>query len=292
MASKLYTLILVRNEGSRFRKWRFSALQFGLALALAAAVTAAAAFSLWSFVEGRVDRAELSQLRQENDTLRLTNQSFETRLQSLQADLSSYEDRTRRLAIVAGIENLGASSEAGIGGTASADPATNGYLAAAEGRVEHLGRALDQVESRLSDNLKLISATPSILPVRGLYTSNFGFRRDPITGQRAFHSGIDVSASPGRPVKVTAAGVVISTEEYGPLGRSVKVAHGYGITTIYGHLSRVNVTPGQRLDRGELVGLVGNTGRATGYHLHYEVHVDGRPVNPLGYILDASDAAR
>ncbi len=286
MAPKLYTLILVRNEGSRFRKWRFSVLQLVLALALGGGFTAASIFSLWSFVEGRVDRAELSQLRVENDTLRLTNQSFETRLQTLQVDLAAYEDRTRRLAIVAGIENLGAGTEPGIGGAAPIDAGAGNGLETTAARAEVLGRDLDRVENRLGDNLKLISATPSILPVRGLYTSSFGYRRDPITGQRAYHSGIDISAAPGRPVRASAAGVVISTEEYGPLGRSVRLAHGFGITTIYGHLSRINVTPGQRVDRGDLVGLVGNTGRATGYHLHYEVHVDGKPVNPLGYILD------
>ena len=134
---------------------------------------------------------------------------------------------------------------------------------------------------------KLISSTPAIAPVRGIVTSGFGYRRDPITGQRAFHSGIDISAPPGKPVKSAATGVVVKTEEYGGLGRAVYVAHGYGITTVYGHLSRISVTPGQKVERGDVVGLVGNTGRSTGYHLHYEVQVEGKSVNPLAYMLDA-----
>ena len=81
------------------------------------------------------------------------------------------------------------------------------------------------------------------------------------------------------------------TEQFGGLGRAVFVAHGFGVTTVYGHLSRINVTPGQRVERGAIVGLVGNTGRATGYHLHYEVQVNGEAANPLAYILDRSDGA-
>ena len=116
-------------------------------------------------------------------------------------------------------------------------------------------------------------------------------RARPITGQRAYHSGVDISAPPGKPVKASAEGVVTKTEQYGGLGRAVFVAHGFGVTTVYGHLSRITVTPGQRIERGTIVGLVGNTGRATGYHLHYEVQVNGQPTNPLAYILDRADGA-
>jgi murein DD-endopeptidase MepM/ murein hydrolase activator NlpD len=299
MHSKHYTLIVVRNEGSRFRKWRMSQFQLVALAAVVGILTLAATYSTWSAFSSRVNRGELARLQEENETLRLTNQSFENRLDGLQTRLSDSEDRTRKLAIVAGLENLGASSEAGVGGpsdSAPASPASPGsnaaaQLAAVEGRSEFLNQTLAQVESRLTDNLRLISSTPSIAPVRGIYTSTFGYRRDPITGQRAYHSGIDISAPPGKPVKATAEGVVTKTEQYGGLGRAVFVAHGFGVTTVYGHLSRINVSPGQRVERGAIVGLVGNSGRATGYHLHYEVQVNGQPTNPLAYILDRADGA-
>jgi len=299
MHSKHYTLIVVRNEGSRFRKWRMSQFQLVALAAVVGIFTLAATYSTWSAFSSRVNRGELARLQEENETLRLTNQSFENRLDGLQTRLSDSEDRTRKLAIVAGLENLGASSEAGVGGpsdSAPASPASPGssaaaQLAAVEGRSEFLNQTLAQVEFRLTDNLRLISSTPSIAPVRGIYTSTFGYRRDPITGQRAYHSGIDISAPPGKPVKATAEGVVTKTEQYGGLGRAVFVAHGFGVTTVYGHLSRINVSPGQRVERGAIVGLVGNSGRATGYHLHYEVQVNGQPTNPLAYILDRADGA-
>lgn len=293
MHSKHYTLILVRNEGSRFRKWRMSQIQMVALAAIVGLFTLAASYSIWSAFSSRVNRGELARLHEENETLRLTNQSFENRLDGLQTRLSDSEDRTRKLAIVAGLENLGASSEVGVGGplAAASESGPEAELAAVEGRSEFLSQTLEQVESRLSDNLRLISSTPSIAPVRGIYTSTFGYRRDPITGQRAYHSGVDISAPPGKPVKASADGVVTKTEQYGNLGRAVFIAHGFGVTTVYGHLSRINVTPGQRVDRGSIVGLVGNSGRSTGYHLHYEVQVNGQATNPLTYILDRADGA-
>ncbi|MEO8277976.1 MAG: M23 family metallopeptidase [Thermoanaerobaculia bacterium] len=293
MHSKHYTLILVRNEGSRFRKWRVSLAQLVALGTVVGLLTFAAGYSTWSAFASRINRGELAHLRAENETLRVTNESFETRLGGLQTRLSDSEDRTRKLAIVAGLENLGASSEAGVGGLSEAGPEGGSptELSQVEGRSNVLSQTLGQVELRLTENLRLISSTPSITPVRGIYTSPFGYRRDPITGQRAYHSGVDISAPPGKPVKVTADGVVTKTEQYGGLGQAVYVAHGFGITTIYGHLSRINVTPGQRLDRGAIVGLVGNTGRSTGYHLHYEVQVNGEATNPLAYILDRAEGA-
>jgi murein DD-endopeptidase MepM/ murein hydrolase activator NlpD len=282
-----HTVIFVRHEGSQLRKWRLTTWQI-LAGALGlAGLLAVSGVTTWYFLTSRVDGVELARLKEENEKLRLTNQSFESRLQSLHNDLTASEDRTRQLAIVAGLGNLGSTSQGGVGGRTPAGAGTDALaLAELESRIGTLAHTLDRVEIRLGDNLKLISSTPAVWPVRGLLSSSFGYRRDPITGQRAFHSGVDISAMPGKPVKATAAGVVVRTEEYGGLGRSVFVAHGYGLTTVYGHLSRIQVTPGQRVDRGDLIGLVGNTGRSTGYHLHYEIQLEGKPVNPLAYMLD------
>lgn len=183
MHSKHYTLILVRNEGSRFRKWRMSQFQVVALSAVVGLLTLAASYSIWSAFSSRVNRSELARLQEENETLRLTNQSFENRLDGLQTRLSDSEDRTRKLAIVAGLENLGASSEVGVGGpltpASAREAGPEAELASVEGRSEYLNQTLAQVESRLSDNLRLISSTPSIAPVRGIYTSTFGYRRHP-----------------------------------------------------------------------------------------------------------------
>jgi murein DD-endopeptidase MepM/ murein hydrolase activator NlpD len=285
MTTKRRTLVLIRRGEHELGRLSLSRRRLAAvggvlvgALALVAGVGTLA-------VNGGED-SELRQLRVENETLRRTTSDFESRMREIQARLSETEDRTRKLAIVAGLGNLGPAPEGGIGGELQGTAAAEAALAALEHRSDRLGHDLDRVSARIEENLQQLSATPSIWPVTGILTSGFGWRRDPITGQRAFHSGVDISAPPGHPVAAAAAGVVAKIEQYGALGRSVFLSHGFGRTTIYGHLSRVLVAPGQRLDRGQTLGLVGNTGRSTGYHLHYEVEVDGDPVNPLPFLLN------
>ena len=126
----------------------------------------------------------------------------------------------------------------------------------------------------------VLAALPSRLPLRSGVNSPFGPRLSPWTGEPEFHVGVDLAANLGTPVKATAGGVVRfagTTEVY---GQSILLGHGAGIETRYAHLKKIGVTRGQRVERGQLIGLTGNTGRSTGPHLHYEVLVDGRPVDP------------
>ena len=123
--------------------------------------------------------------------------------------------------------------------------------------------------------------------MRGLLNSGFGARTDPITGEGAFHPGLDISTRRDEPVLATAAGVVIRSGWAGDYGQMVEIDHGTGYRTVYGHLASILVKEGQKVQRGERVGLVGSTGRATGPHLHYEVRQGDRILNPLEYILDA-----
>lgn len=292
MSSRHHTVIFVPHERAQFRKWRITSRQLGVVVGLALFLVVGGIASLALFLSSSVNRAELSRLADENERLRQLNQTFETRLGDLRGRLGDFEERTRKLAIVAGLQSLGGTGEGGIGGsiTAASEGPGAGELAMVEERARDLDTQLGRVSDQLEKNLGLISATPAISPVRGLITSKFGYRRDPITGQPALHSGIDISAPPGKPVKSAAAGVVTQIQQFGPLGRAVFVAHGFGITTVYGHLSRTSVTPGQRIERGGVVGLVGNTGRSTGYHLHYEVQVHGKPVDPTAYILDSGSS--
>ena len=143
------------------------------------------------------------------------------------------------------------------------------------------------IQRHLETKAQVLASTPTIAPVVGLITDGFGRRRDPITGRPAFHSGLDISAVRGLPVKAPADGVVVFVGRDNGLGRTVRLSHGFGFTTVYGHLDRIDVEPGEEVERGDVVGRLGNSGRSTGPHLHYEVYVDGQAVNPLNYILDA-----
>jgi murein DD-endopeptidase MepM/ murein hydrolase activator NlpD len=126
----------------------------------------------------------------------------------------------------------------------------------------------------------VLAALPARLPLRSALNSGFGARLSPWTGKQEFHAGLDLAAAPGTPVKATAPGTVRSAGSAVGYGTHVVLEHGQGIETRYGHLQSVAVARGQRVERGQLIGLTGNTGRSTAPHLHYEVLVDGRPVDP------------
>jgi murein DD-endopeptidase MepM/ murein hydrolase activator NlpD len=142
-------------------------------------------------------------------------------------------------------------------------------------------RKLDQARPDVERREALANATPSIWPVAGWLSSTFGSRKDPFTGSRDFHAGLDISADPGQAVRATADGTVVTARGSGDFGNLVVLDHGFGIGTRYGHLSRFAVFEGQRIRKGDVVGYVGSTGRSTSAHLHYELLLNGRPANPL-----------
>jgi murein DD-endopeptidase MepM/ murein hydrolase activator NlpD len=141
-----------------------------------------------------------------------------------------------------------------------------------------------------SGGLADLTSTPTLWPVVGQLTGHFGERMDPFSGEGAFHTGVDISSQYGDAVRVSADGVVIEAGERGGYGRLVVVDHGFGVSTYYGHLSSFNVLVGQQLRRGDTIGNVGVSGRSTGPHVHYEVRINGAPVNPMRYLRQASAA--
>jgi len=146
--------------------------------------------------------------------------------------------------------------------------------------------SFEELTEAMKDRRSLWASTPSIWPVRGWLTSGFGNRISPFTGSVMMHNGIDVASRRDTPV-MASAGAVVSYEGFDSgLGKVVKLNHGYGMQTVYGHLAKVNVRIGQKVKRGDVIGFVGNTGLSTGPHLHYEVFVNNVPVNPLRYILN------
>jgi murein DD-endopeptidase MepM/ murein hydrolase activator NlpD len=147
-------------------------------------------------------------------------------------------------------------------------------------------RTLDELTEAAKERSARWASTPSVWPVKGWVTSGFGLRISPFTGQRAVHDGLDIGAPPSAPVYAPAGGQVAASGFDAKMGNLVAIDHGYGFETQYGHLSKVLVKQGQRVKRGDVIGLVGSTGLSTGPHLHYMVKVNSRPVNPQRYILD------
>jgi len=146
--------------------------------------------------------------------------------------------------------------------------------------------AFQQISSVMQGKRAIWASTPSIWPVSGWLTSGFGNRISPFTGEVSMHKGIDIAARPLTPVVAPANGIVVRTGFDGGFGNMIRIDHGFGMMTAYGHLAKIGVHVGQRVSRGQLIGFVGSTGLSTGPHLHYEVYVNSSPVNPLRYILN------
>jgi murein DD-endopeptidase MepM/ murein hydrolase activator NlpD len=153
-------------------------------------------------------------------------------------------------------------------------------------RANLLSSSFAEASDSLANNSKRLAATPSIMPTKGWLTSAFSSMREhPILHIMRPHEGIDVTAPMGSPIEAPAAGTVIDAGWETGYGNTVTIDHGYGLVTKYAHASKLLVRKGEHVSRGQRIALVGNTGLATGPHLHYEVHVNGRPVDPLKYVL-------
>lgn len=176
----------------------------------------------------------------------------------------------------------------GMGGPFEAAP-EGASTAAGEASADAQFRSLFQTWQKLDVLEQSVIAIPSLQPVENMrLTSSFGVRSDPFHGAAAMHAGIDIPGPIGTPIYATADGVIGRAGRFGGYGNLVTVNHGKGIETRYGHLSKILVAPNTRVRRGQLIGLMGSTGRSTGSHLHYEVRVDGKAVNPMPFMQNAS----
>ena len=291
MANEFFTLIVVPHAKARFRKVQ-------VPIKFAKWVMGAAAVAALSLTGVLVHYTRLSseiyaarQLRLENQALLSRTQEYELNAGRLQSQVKALQGVVSKLGVMAGLEHsLPDTVTVGVGGATSVEVSAPrlepGSLLAMEKSLSQLADRSARLEEFYRDQSVLLSSTPSIWPVRGYLSASFGNRIDPFTGQRDFHSGIDVSTPIGTHVKAPADGVIISAQPEGGYGNALVIDHGYGLVTRYGHLEGFAVRPGQRVRRGDLLGYVGNTGRSTGPHLHYEVWVREQAQNPIHFILD------
>ncbi len=157
-------------------------------------------------------------------------------------------------------------------------------LSQLKGAATRQETSLQTLIEYFEDKRSLYASTPSTWPVRGWVTSPFGPRISPFSGLHSFHEGIDIAAEVGTPVVAPADGVVVKAEFSPGYGNMVEISHGYGIKTVFAHNSRLNVKAGQQVKRGDVISYIGDTGASTGPHLHYEVRLNGLPVNPVKYL--------
>ncbi|BCS33327.1 peptidase M24 [Luteitalea sp. TBR-22] len=300
MLSTRYSLIIANRRTGVVRRLTLSlrpvvVVGVGLCVLVMLMVLGASRKAAWQRASLE---SELSALRAENETMRSATGALTSQITSLQSvvdDISklspSATERTAMGRLPKGVQQSalgGLSPEAArialTGPTAQPDAVgvVRQMLSALESRLE-------TARPRLERRAALARATPAIWPALGALSSSFGTRRDPFTAAASMHPGLDLDVDLGDPVFATADGVVTDARYHPEYGNLVIVSHGFGIETRYAHLSRYRVRPGTSVTRGQVVGEAGSTGRSTGSHLHYEVWIDGRPVNPLQYLV-ARDA--
>lgn len=303
------TLIVFRNSGSKVNQISFlksSAIAAGAVLGLC---FIALLGIVVNYIMLRNDIANSEELlrniaghRQEIKTQRVQIQKFADEINTLKRKLVDLRQFEKKIRIIANIEKQDESESLfGIGGSIPEDLDMDISLEKKHDRlirdmheqVDHLEHAsnfqlqeLENVLNKLEEKRNLLASTPSILPVSGLITSGFGYRQSPFTGRREMHKGLDIAAPKGTPIIATADGIVSFAGSKGLLGNAIVIDHGHGISTRYAHCNKVLKSRGDSVKRGDVIARVGNTGRSTGPHLHYEVRINNLQVNPKRYILD------
>ncbi|MCP4665911.1 MAG: M23 family metallopeptidase [Deltaproteobacteria bacterium] len=302
MAIKKLTVFLVPEGTNSVKQFR---LPWFLPLFFALFFLSFSALFIWminDYLAIRVQMPRLAQLEKENQLKEEQFILMAKRIDQVSQRMGELKEFDRKIKAMVNLETGEDNARMrGVGGSdlTLSDPAHTVAKAHKE-LVQAMHRSLDNldVEVALGEQDKtelhkflekqktLLASTPSIWPTRGWVTSRFGYRTSPFTSKREFHKGVDIAARRNAPIVTPADGIASNIEWHSGYGRVLTIKHGYGIITRYAHLQKALIKRGQYVKRGETVALVGRSGRTTGSHLHYEVHLNGVPINPLRYILN------
>jgi len=304
VAKKAFTLIVVPDHESAVKRYRVTQTFVWRALGGLAALALVGTAASVHYFQVAGDAAENRILREENLSLRGQLKSIRERIDHIGSTLDRverFDQKLRALTLLSDPQrNLAmgpTASEPGQPGPTH--PLKGGLLASSENpkalnsRLDKLTleatrqeQSLQELTAYFQDQKSLLASVPATWPARGWVTSDFGQRLDPYTAERVMHPGLDIAAEHGKPVHAPSDGVVLFAGPEGGYGNVIVIDHGYGIKSRYGHLAQMLVKAGERVKRGQQVASIGNTGRSTGPHLHYEVRVNGVPQNPRKFILD------
>lgn len=289
--SKQFNLLMVRDDGSRVLRLSIPGWVVGTMVGGFGVTLLGLAFIYPDYVWLRHQRATFSALSARLASQQTLLEASQQRMREIRGEINSWRDLHAKIWEPFGPEAGPAKRRPGIGGGAgpSADsdrPPVKEEMDRLLGVVKEEGESIRSLERFLGRASRVLASLPSRWPVRGPVNSDFGQRRSPWAPNSEFHSGIDIGAAIGTPVKAPAPGVVVFAGQHPEYGITLIIEHGNDIKSLYGHLSRLSVAMDQQVQRGDTVALTGNTGRSSGPHLHYEIQVKGQPVNPHSYIWE------
>jgi murein DD-endopeptidase MepM/ murein hydrolase activator NlpD len=304
VANKTYTLIVVPDHQSQVKRYRIQRrflIQVAAGLLFLVALVVA---GTWNYFRVARDAQENRTLREENLVLREQLKSIRERVDHIGSTLDRverFDQKLRALTLLSDPQRNLAMGPTEVDPTTKLPPgegqlgrlATSDNPRALSSRLDKLSaeatrqeQSLQELQAYFQEQTVRLASLPSVWPVRGFVTSDFGQRLDPYTADRVMHAGLDIANDFGKEVMSPADGTVVFAGLEGGYGNVLVVDHGYGLKTRYGHLSKILVKPGDHVKRGQTVAAIGNTGRSTGPHLHYEVRVNGVAQNPRKFILE------
>jgi murein DD-endopeptidase MepM/ murein hydrolase activator NlpD len=299
--SRRFTIVIADRRTGAYRRFGLRPVPALAAVGLLFLLPVLVGMGLKWSARAQIDalQSTAQRLDVENRNFRAATGELTTQLQSLQAVVGELgakaavdSDTARAMDRLPAVVKSRA-----VGGPIISLPSSRSLFSPRVGSTEDTFGVLRDLLYTLESRLQLVqpdverrqalaAATPSIWPAQGWMNDGYGSRRDPFTGGSDYHPGLDISANRGEPVVATANGTVTNAQRSGAYGNMVVIDHGFGISTRYAHLDSFRLKPGDPVRRGEVVGYAGSTGRSTGDHLHYEVLVYGRHLNPLQFLLN------
>ncbi len=299
---KKITIVLLPDGGKKVRQFKVPKLLALFCVLIVFSSMAFLGYVVKDYLTLKTKMPLLARLQKENAYQKRQFLHLARKIDDINRKMNELKEFDRRLKVMVNLETAeDAGDRNGVGGPYPPLLSPSGtYQGSQKELVRSMHKAIDDLDNEIAigkkekaelgkflENQKmLLASTPSIWPTRGWLSSGFGYRRSPFTGQKEFHKGIDISTRIKAPIVAPANGIVKRIAWDHGYGRILTISHGHGIVTRYAHLNKVLVKKGQYVKRGETIALVGNTGRSTGPHLHYEVLINGMPVNPLRYILN------
>ncbi len=311
-----YSVIIVSGATSTNKEFVLSSKLIRNSIIAFIALSLIFGYIIFDYLNTSFNKEKMKRLEKENIEKEATIDRLNTDLREIEKRLNQMAVYKERISVAMGLTSPDALKEVGIGG--GSDVAPGGAIIGAPSRetipnsdmvnkgkkpepsretvmkraedisqmAQKIQERLQFVESAMEKQKVRLAQTPSIWPTKGYLTSPLGWRTHPLTGKRDYHNGQDIATQFGNKIIATADGVVLVAGHWDYLGNLIIIDHGFGFTTRYGHLASFNIKEGDRVKRFQVIGYVGNTGRSSAPHLHYEVRYFGKPLNPMNFIID------